>query len=132
METFGSEAANDNWGWVDLESGKEYVLCGLDDGTAFIDISDPKNPIFLGKLPTATTVSPWRDIKVYENHAFIVSEAPEHGLQVFDLTRLRLLDEFQILHTLNHTEKRTHRSTPRGTHPEAHTQTRTPRSTLTQ
>ena len=97
LETFGSEAANDNWGWVDHESGKEYVLSGLDDGTAFIDISDPKNPIFLGKLPTATTVSPWRDIKVYENHAFIVSEAPEHGLQVFDLTRLRLLDEFQIL-----------------------------------
>ena len=96
LETFGSEAANDNWGWVDLESGKEYVLSGLDDGTAFIDISDPKNPIVLGKLPTATTVSPWRDIKVYENHAFIVSEAPEHGLQVFDLTRLRLLDEFQI------------------------------------
>ncbi|MDA9569218.1 choice-of-anchor B family protein [Flavobacteriaceae bacterium] len=96
LETFGSEAANDNWGWVDHEFGKEYVLSGLDDGTAFIDISDPKNPIFLGKLPTATTVSPWRDIKVYENHAFIVSEAPEHGLQVFDLTRLRLIDEFQI------------------------------------
>ena len=96
LETFGSEAANDNWGWVDHESGKEYVLSGLDDGTAFIDVSDPKNPIFLGKLPTATTVSPWRDIKVYENHAFIVSEAPEHGLQVFDLTRLRLIDEFQI------------------------------------
>ena len=96
LETFGSEAANDNWGWVDHESGKEYVLSGLDDGTAFIDLSDPKNPIFLGKLPTATTVSPWRDIKVYENHAFIVSEAPEHGLQVFDLTRLRLIDEFQI------------------------------------
>ena len=96
LETFGSEAANDNWGWVDLESGKEYVLSGLDDGTAFIDISDPKNPIVLGKLPTATTGSPWRDIKVYKNHAFIVSEAPEHGLQVFDLTRLRLLDEFQI------------------------------------
>ena len=96
LETFGSEAANDNWGWVDHESGKEYVLSGLDDGTAFIDISDPKNPIFLGKLPTATTVSPWRDIKIYKNHAFIVSEAPEHGLQVFDLTRLRLIDEFQI------------------------------------
>ena len=96
LETFGSEAANDNWGWVDPESGKEYVLSGLDDGTAFIDISDPINPIFLGKLPTATSISSWRDIKVYENHAFIVSEAPEHGLQVFDLTRLRLLDEYQI------------------------------------
>jgi choice-of-anchor B domain-containing protein len=31
----------------------------------------------------------WRDIKTYSNHAFIVSEAPGHGMQVFDLTRLR-------------------------------------------
>ena len=31
----------------------------------------------------------WRDIKVYQNHAFIVSEANGHGMQVFDLTRLR-------------------------------------------
>ena len=31
----------------------------------------------------------WRDIKVYANHAFIVSEAIDHGMQVFDLTRLR-------------------------------------------
>ena len=31
----------------------------------------------------------WRDIKVYQNHAFIVSEASGHGMQVFDLTELR-------------------------------------------
>ena len=72
LETFGSEAANDNWGWTDPETTKEYVLSGLDDGTAFIDISDPENPIFLGKLPTATSTSSWRDIKVYQNYAFIV------------------------------------------------------------
>ena len=71
LETFGSKSANDNWGWVDPESGKEYVLSGLDDGTAFIDISDPKNPLVLGKLPTSTLNSPWRDIKVYDNHALI-------------------------------------------------------------
>ena len=96
LETFGSKSANDNWGWVDPESGKEYVLSGLDDGTAFIDISDPKNPLVLGKLPTSTLNSPWRDIKVYDNHALIVSEAPGHGLQVFDLNRLRTVDEYQI------------------------------------
>ena len=89
LSNFRSESANDNWGWTDPSSGKEYVLSGLDDGTAFIDISDPKNPIFLGKLPTASSSSPWRDIKVYKNFAFIVSEAPNHGMQVFDLTRLR-------------------------------------------
>ena len=32
--------------------------------------------------------STWRDIKVYQNHAFIVSEASSHGMQVFDLTEL--------------------------------------------
>ena len=89
ISDFGSEAGNDNWGWTDPETGKEYVLSGLDDGTAFVDISDPENPVLLGKLPTATDASWWRDIKVFKDHAFIVSEAQNHGLQVFDLTRLR-------------------------------------------
>jgi choice-of-anchor B domain-containing protein len=89
ISDFGSEAGNDNWGWTDPETGKEYVLSGLDDGTAFVDISDPENPVILGKLPTATDASWWRDIKVFKDHAFIVSEAQNHGLQVFDLTRLR-------------------------------------------
>lgn len=30
----------------------------------------------------------WRDIKVHADHALIVSEEDDHGLQVFDLTRL--------------------------------------------
>jgi len=34
---------------------------------------------------THTVGSSWRDIKVYKNHAFIVSEARNHGMQVFDL-----------------------------------------------
>jgi hypothetical protein len=32
---------------------------------------------------------PRRDIKVYQNHAFIGAEAAGHGMQVFDLTGLR-------------------------------------------
>tara|TARA_B100001173_G_scaffold244699_1_gene214756 strand:- start:3090 stop:4346 length:1257 start_codon:yes stop_codon:yes gene_type:complete len=89
LSTFESSDGNDSWGWTDPLTQKEYVLMGLENGTAFIDISDPIKPVFLGKLPTATESSPWRDIKVYENHAFIVSEAADHGIQVFDLTRLR-------------------------------------------
>ena len=96
LREFGSNSANDNWGWKDPETEKEYVLLGLDDGTAFIDISDPENPFFLGKLPTASTTSPWRDIKVFKDHAFIVSEAQNHGLQVFDLTKLRSVKNFEI------------------------------------
>ncbi len=82
-------AGNDSWGWTDPTTNKEYALIGLNNGTAFIDISDPISPIYLGKLPTATNNSSWRDVKVYNDHAFIVSEASNHGMQVFDLTRLR-------------------------------------------
>ncbi|MEP0263003.1 choice-of-anchor B family protein [Dokdonia sp.] len=80
---------NDSWGWTDPLDGKEYALIGLRNGTAFVDISDPNNVVYLGKLPTHTTESSWRDIKVYQNHAFVVSEAGGHGMQVFDLTQLR-------------------------------------------
>jgi choice-of-anchor B domain-containing protein len=85
----GAGAGNDSWGWTDPLDGKEYALIGLNNGTAFIDISDPISPVYLGKLPTHTTSSTWRDVKVYENYAFVVSEAGGHGMQIFDLTRLR-------------------------------------------
>jgi choice-of-anchor B domain-containing protein len=91
VEELGGDGAegNDSWGWTDPQTGKEYALVGTTTSAAFVDISDPSNPIFLGRLPTATVNSLWRDIKVYNNHAFIVSEAPGHGMQVFDLTKLR-------------------------------------------
>ena len=81
--------ANDIWGWTDDLTGKEYALVGLREGTAFVDVSNPTEPVFLGNLLTHTSSSTWRDIKVYADHAFIVSEASGHGMQVFDLTQLR-------------------------------------------
>ncbi len=85
----GASEGNDSWGWTDPDTGKEYAIMGLDNGTAFVDISNPVNPVYLGKLPTATSTSGWRDIKTYNNYAFIVSEALDHGMQIFDLTKLR-------------------------------------------
>jgi choice-of-anchor B domain-containing protein len=89
FSTFNASSGNDSWGWTDPQDGKEYALMGLNNGTVFIDISDPINPIYLGKLPTHTSSTTWRDVKVYNNYAFVVSEAGGHGMQVFDLTRLR-------------------------------------------
>lgn len=89
LNDLDADAGNDSWGWTDPQGGKEYAIMGLDNGAAFVDISDPVNPIYLGKLPTHTDPSTWRDIKVYNNYAFVVSEANGHGMQVFDLTRLR-------------------------------------------
>ena len=85
--------ANDNWGWTDSETGREYALVGRNDGTSFIDITDPTNPMLVGDLPKTPNTPRsqlWRDIKTYGDHAFIVADgAGAHGMQVFDLTRLR-------------------------------------------
>ena len=80
---------NDSWGWTDSTTGKEYALICLSNGVSFVDISNPVLPIYLGRLSSATFNSSWRDVKVYNNYAFVVSEASNHGMQVFDLTRLR-------------------------------------------
>lgn len=89
VEDFGSQSANDSWGWTDSTTGKEYAIIGLNNGTGFVDISDENNLINLGRLPSAGEPTSWHDIKVYKDHAFIVSEASGHGMQVFDLTKLR-------------------------------------------
>ena len=85
----GGGSGNDLWGWTDPVTGREYALVGQSSGTAFVDISNPRRPVYVGSLPTKTATSAWRGIKVFADHAFIVSEAANHGMQVFDLTRLR-------------------------------------------
>ncbi len=83
---------NDNWGWTDPVTNREIAILGRTDGTSFVDVTDPANPRYLGDLPK-TKGSPsaaWRDMKVFKNHAYIVADnSGEHGMQVFDLTRLR-------------------------------------------
>lgn len=86
---------NDVWGWTDPESGREIVLVGMSDQTAFVDVSNAGNPVYLGRLPLTDGANPsvWRDMKVYMDHMYVVSDGSgEHGMQVFDLTRLRGLD----------------------------------------
>lgn len=95
LSRFDANQLNDIWGWTDPETDKEYALVGLDNGTEFVDISNPMRPVLLGKLPTNTVATVWRDVKVYDDHAFIVSEARDHGMQVFDLSRLRGLTSDQ-------------------------------------
>ncbi len=89
LSTIGGGNGNDLWGWTDPTTGREYALMGRTSGTAFVDITDPELPVYLGNLPTQTSNSSWRDIKTRGDYAFIVSEASGHGMQVFDLTELR-------------------------------------------
>ena len=91
LADIGGGSANDVWGWTDSSTGKEYAIMGRTNGTSFVDISDPVNPIYLGNLPPHSDDSTGRDIKVYADHAFIVTEANNSGMQVFDLTQLRMV-----------------------------------------
>lgn len=91
----GGVELNDIWGWTDPETGTEYALVGRADGTSFVDVSDPTNPVYVGELPMTegSRANSWRDVKVYEDHAFIVADnVGDHGMQVFDLTRLGEVD----------------------------------------
>jgi len=97
LGSIGGGQLNDIWGWTDPKTGREYALVGKTSGTAFVDITSPQAPVYLGDLPShqpvETIFNVWRDIKVYKNHAFVVSEEPTHGMQVFNLARLRGVSE---------------------------------------
>jgi choice-of-anchor B domain-containing protein len=98
--TAGQEG-NDIWGWTDPTTGREYALVGIGNGTSFVDITAPDHPVVLGLLPTHSANSLWRGIKVHGNYAYIVSEAVDHGMQVFDLTRLRNVVSPPVVFTEN-------------------------------
>ena len=88
-------SANDIWGFQDLNNQREYVLIGLQNGTAVVDVTDPINAIEVGTI--AGNSSTWRDIKVYQYfdadanrykaYGYVTTEANQ-GLQVLDLTEL--------------------------------------------
>jgi choice-of-anchor B domain-containing protein len=114
LPELGGATGNDVWGWTDPQTGREYAIVGTSNSTGFVDVTDPKNPVVVGVLPTRGTPDfvLWRDIKVDGNYAFIVSEITGSGLQVFDLTRLRgrtsstvftsdaAYDEFSFAHNI--------------------------------
>jgi choice-of-anchor B domain-containing protein len=84
LSVFGAGNANDVWGFS--ENGREFALLGTDGGTMFVEITNPVAPVYLGALPAhENRRSLWRDIEVGRRHAYVVSEAFGHGMQVFDL-----------------------------------------------
>ena len=86
----GIEGA-DIWGWTDPDTGKEYALMCQTSGVVFVDVSTPASPVIIGRLASYLQQnSNWRDVKVYNDYAFVVADNnPGHGMQVFDLKKLR-------------------------------------------
>jgi choice-of-anchor B domain-containing protein len=89
------ERVSDIWGWTDPITGREYLLAGRTAGMAVLDLTDAANPVFVGLMPGNPSSA--RDIKVYRDHAFMTGDgAGEHGLLVFDLTRIREVASYDM------------------------------------
>lgn len=83
------------WGWRDSTTSREYAVIARSDGVAFVDVTEPEHPRTIGFLGASFGSSDVRDVEVYRDHAYVVADdSPGHGVQIFDLTRLRGIDTY--------------------------------------
>jgi choice-of-anchor B domain-containing protein len=88
----GTEAhGSSSWGWTS-DDGREFVAIGQYEGTAFVEINEEGKMLYLGRLPQYSTPSEWREIRSYKHWMVIGSEAEDHGVQIFDMTKLLDID----------------------------------------
>jgi choice-of-anchor B domain-containing protein len=81
---FQHDNANDCWGYVS-QSGREYALLGLSHGTGIVEITEPGNPQIIDMIDGPDSL--WRDVKVYQDYAYVVTEGWGAGIQVIDLSQ---------------------------------------------
>lgn len=84
--TFG----NDIWGWTAPDGEREWAIMSGTEGTAFVEVTDPKRPVVTGFLPHEGALDQqiWGDVKEVNDHLYVGTEDTGSGLQVFDLSRL--------------------------------------------
>lgn len=79
------------WGWT-APDGREFAAIGQADGAAFVEVNRWTGAlVYLGRLPQPAGVEPeiWREIRMMKNFAVIGSEAKGHGIQIFDMRKVR-------------------------------------------
>lgn len=91
-----SPSGNDVWGFVDLNTGREYALAGLQNGIAVVDVTDPAAPVQVGSATGASTT--WRDVKVLQRYdagarrwrayAYVTADSVVDRLLILDLSAL--------------------------------------------
>ena len=78
-----SQFVNDVWGYK-ADNGKEYALVGTSLGTSIVDVTtNPFQPEEVGFISGEESI--WRDVKVYNHHMYISTEA-DMGIQVVDIS----------------------------------------------
>jgi choice-of-anchor B domain-containing protein len=86
LGSWGGEGSS-SWGWVSKDK-REFVAIGQYDGTAFAEITKEGKLSYLGRLPQQSVPSVWREIRILDDLCIIGSEARDHGVQVFNMTKL--------------------------------------------
>lgn len=74
----------DCWGYVS-GSGREYALIATDSGTTVVEVTDPTNPVVIDTVDSVDSL--WRDVKIYQDHAYAVSEGGA-GINIIDLSQV--------------------------------------------
>ncbi len=89
-------AANDVWGFYDINDGKEYAILGLRNGVGVVEVTNPEAPRMVGSVSSQSTS--WRDIKVYQHfnratarwdsYAYVTADSASVGTMIIDLRAL--------------------------------------------
>ncbi|NVK88087.1 MAG: choice-of-anchor B family protein [Gammaproteobacteria bacterium] len=99
LQQFSSSprAGNDIWGHVDLNTGIEYAIMGVNNGIAFFELSNPEAPREVGTINSSVS-STWRDIKVFQlfdddvgqwrAYAYATVDNAREGVTIIDLNNL--------------------------------------------
>ncbi|MDH3268066.1 MAG: choice-of-anchor B family protein [Ignavibacteria bacterium] len=87
INQYPSAGYNDIWGYVD-GTGNEYALLGVRTGTSIVNLANPQNPVEVAFIPGPQSI--WRDIKVHNSYAYVITEqtGSGQGLQIIDLSQL--------------------------------------------
>ncbi len=89
-------AVADIWGFVDLNTRREYVIVGLQNGTVVFDVTNPEVPREVGFVGGRSAT--WRDIKILQTfdnaadrwraYAYVTTDGAADGLVIIDLGNL--------------------------------------------
>ncbi len=80
----GASTGNDCWGFVS-SSGREYAIMGLSNATAWVEVTDPTDPVIVATRQEPSSL--WHDIKTYQDYGYAVSEVGQ-GIKVYDMSQI--------------------------------------------
>lgn len=67
-------------------NGNEYALLGAENGMIIVDVTNPNNVVQLVQIPMVTSL--WKEIKVYQNYAYVTTEGNGGALQIVNLNAI--------------------------------------------